>query len=122
MENKPVPTMMTAVMRGICNRCPKCGEGKLLVQFLKTVDSCAVCGETLGDIRADDGPPWLTILIVGHIMLPLIFTLGPGIDWPQWVGMVVCVTMALALMAVILPRAKGLFIGVIWKNRQPTLA
>ncbi len=118
MENKFPVSMLRAIGRGICNRCPKCGEGKLLASFLKPVASCAVCHEPLGDIRADDGPPWLTILIVGHIMLPLIFTVGPKIDWPQWMAMSISLAMAVTLMVLILPRAKGLFIGVIWKNRQ----
>lgn len=118
MNNKPATSMLTAIGRGICNRCPKCGEGKLLASFLKPVASCAVCHETLGDIRADDGPPWLTILIVGHIMLPLIFTVGPHIEWPLWLFMTLSLVMAVILMVVILPRAKGVFIGIIWKNRQ----
>lgn len=118
MENKPTISMLTAIWRGVCNRCPKCGEGKLLASFLKPVGNCALCHETLGDIRADDGPPWLTILIVGHIMLPLIFTAGPSIDWPDWLFITLSLLMAVVLMAFILPRAKGFFIGVIWKNRQ----
>ncbi len=111
-------SMLTAIMRCVAGRCPKCGEGKLLASFIKPVANCAVCGEALGNIRADDGPPWLTILIVGHILLPIIFTVGPHSTWPQWLSMTVWVSAALILMLLVLPRAKGFFIGVIWKNRQ----
>jgi uncharacterized protein (DUF983 family) len=111
-------TMVQAMSRGIAGRCPKCGAGKLLASYLKPVAACAVCGEVLGNIRADDGPPWLTILITGHILLPLIFTIEPHLNWPDWLSMSVWVSLATALMLLILPRAKGLFIGVIWKNRQ----
>ncbi|NDE89959.1 MAG: DUF983 domain-containing protein [Alphaproteobacteria bacterium] len=118
-NNRNVVPMMTAIMRGVCNRCPHCGVGKLLISYLKPVAECAVCGEVLGTIRADDGPPWLTILIVGHILLPIIFTKSAATDWPQWLAMTIWVGLAIILMALILPRAKGLFIGVLWKNRQP---
>jgi uncharacterized protein (DUF983 family) len=33
------------------------------------------CGEAYGHFRADDAPPWLTILVVGHITIPIILAL-----------------------------------------------
>ena len=30
------------------------------------------CGEALGHIRADDLPPYATILLVGHLIVPLV--------------------------------------------------
>lgn len=111
-------SMFSAILRCVAGRCPKCGEGKLLQSYIKPVPNCSVCGETLGNIRADDGPPWLTILIVGHIMLPIIFGMGPSTR-PEWQSILLWGSVSIALMALILPRAKGLFIGIIWKNRQP---
>ncbi|MFO1156168.1 MAG: DUF983 domain-containing protein [Rhodospirillales bacterium] len=64
------PPFLVAVGRGLSGRCPNCGEGRLFRAYLKQVDACAVCGEPWGHIRADDAPPWLTILIVGHIVVP----------------------------------------------------
>ncbi|MGO6701050.1 hypothetical protein ACCS33_16605, partial [Rhizobium ruizarguesonis] len=34
-----------SIMRGLMNRCPACGSGKLFRAFLKPVDHCAACGE-----------------------------------------------------------------------------
>ena len=34
--------------------------------------SCPVCGEEFHHHRADDGPAYLTILIVGHLMAPVL--------------------------------------------------
>ena len=56
----------SAVLRGLRGRCPHCGQGHLFRAYLKPVDACSVCHEPLKHIRADDGPAWLTILIVGH--------------------------------------------------------
>ena len=59
-------------------RCPCCGKGKLFRAYLKQVDACSACGERFADIRADDGAPWLTLILVGHIFIPLMLVFR----WP----------------------------------------
>ena len=39
---------------------------------MKVTDTCPHCGEALHHQRADDAPPYFTIFIVGHIMIPLV--------------------------------------------------
>src|SRR5579871_281405 len=63
--------LATVIRRALLGKCPKCGKGALYRAYLKQVDSCAVCGESYRHIRAEDGPPWLTILLTGHIIVPL---------------------------------------------------
>jgi len=70
--------LKTAALRGLLGRCPCCGQGKLMRSYLKPVENCAVCGERFGQIRADDAAPWLTIILVGHIFLPLAFMVDMG--------------------------------------------
>ena len=72
MENSNAVPMKLAARRAVLGRCPCCGEGKLFRAYLKQVDNCSVCGETFGHIRADDAAPWLTIILVGHIFVPLM--------------------------------------------------
>src|SRR5471032_3650243 len=69
------------VIRTAVGRCPNCGEGRLFASYLKPVERCSVCGEPLGHIRADDGPAWLTILLVGHILAPFLLAVAPNTDW-----------------------------------------
>ncbi len=45
----------------------------MLRSYLKVRDTCPVCGEALSHQRADDGPAYLTILIVGHLLAPVIY-------------------------------------------------
>lgn len=104
-----------AIARGAFGRCPRCGYGKLFKSFLKQVNQCAACHEALGHIRADDGPAWLTILLTGHILAPLILALEPNTTWPEWVSMTVWPMTALVLAILLLPRSKGIFIGLIWR-------
>ncbi len=105
----------TVIARGVFERCPSCGQGKLFQSYLKPVNSCAVCGEQLGHIRADDGPAWLTILLTGHILAPFLLAIAPNNAWPDWVSMTVWPGAALLLALAILPRTKGIFIGLIWR-------
>src|SRR5271154_6987340 len=57
-----------AVRRGFAMHCPNCGKGALFRSYLKVNDCCPVCGEELFHQRADDAPPYITILVVGHIV------------------------------------------------------
>lgn len=111
--------LRTAILRGALLRCPKCGRGLLFRAYLKQVDRCAVCHEEYAHIRADDAPPWLTILIVGHIVVPLMFIVDNWFSWPIWVEMIVWPVAIVLLALAVLPRAKGVFIAVIWATRAP---
>lgn len=107
-----------AMRRGFRRRCPRCGAGPLMRGYLKVRDNCAVCGEDLHHHRADDGPAYLTILIVGHLMAPLIiwaFTeFRPDPIVLATVFSVGCVTLSLWM----LPRLKGMIVGIQWAKRM----
>lgn len=108
----------TALLRGLKLRCPKCGEGKLLKGYLSQHEDCSVCHEPTGQIRADDGPAWLTILLTGHILAPLILELESRQAMALVPELVLIISLAMILMAVLLPRCKGAFIAAIWNSRQ----
>jgi len=107
----PQPSFLTLLARGFRRTCPKCGEANLFNGFLKLNASCNACGQELGHIRADDFPPYLTMIIVGHIVVPLILltekTLHPSImvQLAIWLPFTFLATMWL------LPRVKGLIVG-----------
>ena len=60
-----------AMWNGAKLRCPRCGKGHLFRAYLKVADECDVCGEELFHHRADDMPPYIAIVIVGHIIVGL---------------------------------------------------
>ena len=70
--------------RGVLGRCPKCGNGRLFRSYLKVVDECSSCGERYGHFRADDAPPWLTILVVGHLTVPVVLAIEQQFAPPSW--------------------------------------
>lgn len=114
------PTLGTAMSRALSGRCPNCGQGKLFATYLKQVGECADCGEAFGHIRSDDAGPWLTILIVGHLLIPVVLLVeGGATPWPYWVSMTLWPALALGLSLLVLPRAKALFLGAIWSMKAP---
>lgn len=110
------PPFWTSIARGLVYRCPNCGKGRLFKKYLQQVKRCESCNEELGNIRADDGPAWLTILVVGHILAPFLLVFIPQVAWPEYVIMTAVISAALALTFAILPCAKGAFIGMIWRS------
>jgi len=65
---------------------PLLWQGSTISRLSEQVDNCGVCGEAFGAIRADDAAPWLTIIIVGHLFLPLMLYFEAGTSIPAWVA------------------------------------
>lgn len=85
--------------------------------YLRQAEGCLHCGERTGDIRADDGPAWATILLVGHIISPLFFLFATTDADAVWRAFFVIASAVVALTLLLLPRMKGLFVGLIWASR-----
>lgn len=117
-EQTFAPSTKTVLLRGLCGRCPHCGEGKLLKQYLKAHDSCGSCGEDFERLRADDGPAWLTILIVGHLSVPLLLSmLQAGMLDNNWALPLIIVLTIVASLA-LLPVSKGVFMAILWLTKK----
>ena len=107
-----------ALRRGWRCRCPNCGEGRLFTSYLKVRDTCDVCAEALHHQRADDGPAYLTILIVGHILAPLLFYVFVHYRPDPWVLAAIFTTFTVALSLYLLPRLKGGLVALQWSKRM----
>lgn len=107
-----------AIRRGFMRRCPHCGAGSLFQSYLKVEASCAVCGEDFTAQRADDGPAYLTILVVGHLMAPLIHFTWVWFRPEPLVMATVLTTAAVALALTFLPRVKGAVVAIQWSKRM----
>lgn len=103
-----------SMWRGLCKRCPRCGHGSLVVQYLKPTSGCPECGEAYDSIRTDDFAPWLTVLMLGHLLMPAAVSLERLVHPPLWVHLVVWVPLGIEMVIVLLPRAKGLALGLMW--------
>ena len=107
-----------ALRRGWSCRCPNCGAGPMLRAYLKVRDTCPVCGEAFYHHRADDGPAYLTILVVGHILAPLIYFAFVKYRPEPIVMASVFTTLTVALALFLLPRFKGMLVALQWAKRM----
>lgn len=107
-------SVWNALKRGLAGRCPQCGVGKLFRSYLKVEPTCPSCGLALSQYRADDGPAYFTILIVGHLLIGPFLLTDAIFTWPieQLFALVLPGIVVLSLL--LLPRVKGAFVGVQW--------
>ncbi len=107
-----------ALLRGWRRRCPRCGQGSIMRGYLKLRDTCPVCKEELHHARADDGPAYLTILVVGHLMAPLLHF--AFVTWrPEpLVLFTIFAVGCVALSLYLLPRLKGAIVGFQWARKM----
>ncbi|WP_213396404.1 DUF983 domain-containing protein [Yoonia sp.] len=107
-----------AIMNGLRCRCPNCGQGKLFDRYLHVADTCPNCGEELFHHRADDGPAYLVILLVAHIIGFAIHFMWVAWRPDPWVMATVLSLGAVALSLALLPPMKGLMVGIQWARRM----
>ena len=100
------------IKRGFNKRCPCCGLTPIFRSYVKTYNKCKCCGIKLSDYKSDDGPAYITIFIIGHILIPLILLtekyFSPSLYLQMFIWPLITVFSSLWL----LPRVKGAFIGV----------
>lgn len=114
----PERPLRQAMLRGALGRCPACGQGRLFKGYLTVNASCAHCGEEFHHQRADDGPAYLTILLVSHLGAPLLLAVYMMYR-PSAMSMLIGFSLgAIVLSLGLLPRIKGGFIGFQWARRM----
>ncbi|MEM6305583.1 MAG: DUF983 domain-containing protein [Pseudomonadota bacterium] len=107
-----------ALRRGWRGTCPNCGSGALLHSYLKVHHDCAACQQEFFHHRADDGPAYLTILLVGHLMVPLLHWVYVAYRPEPLTLFTMFAVPSVALSLYLLPRLKGALIGFQWAKRM----
>lgn len=113
----PRPATGTAVRRGLRRRCPNCGIGASFRSYLTLNEACDHCGEPLGHIRADDFPPYITILVVGHLIVPMVLMVEQFYAPSMALQLALWPALTLALTLAGLPIVKGGVVGLMWSLR-----
>ena len=109
-----VHPLFRSIGRGLAHHCPHCGKGGLYGRYLKIEPVCGACGHDLAAYPADDGPAYLTILLMGHLIIapalffPIVWQSPPQISLP----IILTVLVVIALTA--LPRLKGGWVGLMY--------
>lgn len=107
-----------AMGRGVAGTCPACGKGRIFGKFLKVNAACAVCSTELHHHRADDAPPYFTMMIVGHVIVGGVLAVERAFTPATWVHMALWLPLTVILSLVLLPMVKGALIGLQWALRM----
>ncbi len=110
--------IFASLLRGAALKCPACGLGFMFRRYLKVSDACPHCGEALHHQRADDAPPYFTIVIVGHIIVGLVLAVEMAYRPPLWVHAALWLPLTLILTLLVLPRVKGVLVALQWALRM----
>jgi uncharacterized protein (DUF983 family) len=107
-----------SIKRGWKQTCPACANGRMYSSYLKVNDTCPSCQEELHHQRADDAPPYFTIIIVAHIIVFGILLVEQNVAPPIWMQLAIWLPLTTLLSLWFLPRVKGALIGYQWANRM----
>lgn len=114
----PPRDITKSMLRGAAQCCPACGHGRLFNDYLKVNDTCPSCGEELHHQRADDAPPYFTMLITGHLIVGALMTVETLYAPPLWLHAIVWGPLVVIMSLLLLPRIKGALIGMQWALRM----
>jgi uncharacterized protein (DUF983 family) len=115
LPNPALPhSLSAALLRGVRSKCPRCGEAKLFGKFLKPIAVCPHCRQDWTHHRADDMPPYISILITGHVLVPVIIYFGAVAEISMWQALAICLVLAAGMMIGLLQPAKGAVIALQW--------
>lgn len=120
-----------SIARGMRCRCPACGSGQLFKSWLKPVDECRACGEDISHQRSDDLPPYISIMILGHVAVGGFMMTDMVLNIPMWAHFAIWVPITILVALLTIQPIKGGVIGLQWafkmhgfsntKNEQPSV-
>ncbi|MEM8744594.1 MAG: DUF983 domain-containing protein [Pseudomonadota bacterium] len=112
--SNPPRNLTQSLLRGMKGRCPNCGKGSLFTKYLKVAHSCSHCGEELHHHRADDAPPYFTILINGHLIVPPVLAIEMAYQPSFLLQAAVWIPVTIATSLAALPVVKGALVNYQW--------
>lgn len=102
-----------ALGRGFLGRCPNCGKGKLLKGYISPIADCAVCHEHLEPYQTADFAPYFVSFLIGLLFTPPIVVLSVH-NGPSLLPLILLSLAAVTCALLLLPRAKGAAIALLW--------
>ena len=112
MADEPLP-----IGRGLCGRCPACGQGRLFQGFLNLRPACEKCGLDYRFADAGDGPAVFVILIGGAIVVFAALLTEVAYQPPYWLHAALWLPLILLVTLMPLRLVKGLLIALQYHHK-----
>lgn len=106
--------LFRSIGRGLAHHCPACGKGRLYGRYLKVQPHCSSCEHPLQRYPADDGPAYLTILLIGHLIIAPLLIFPIVWESPAYISLPILLTCLTVVTLSALPRIKGGWIGLMY--------
>ncbi len=110
--------VIASIKRGLACKCPSCGEGRIFNSYLEVNDTCPSCEEVLSHHQADDFPPYLTISIVGHVIVAAMLIVERSTDLSTGFHLAIWIPLTIILSLALLRPLKGAVVGMQWATRM----
>ena len=110
-----MPNWGMTIWRGICGRCPRCGRAPIFDGYLKVFAECRHCAAPLGDMPADDAPPYIAMVIVLQLLAVFVVFAIHGSFAPGIFTAVSLLAVLAGICMAALRLAKGCVIGILLK-------
>ena len=111
-------SIVRSMWRGFLCRCPNCGEGKLFSGYLTVAPECDVCREDFTGEEAHDLPPYVTVFVVGHVVVTLLMIAEANTDWSLVTHLVVWSLATVVMCFAMMKPVKGSVVGLQWALRM----
>lgn len=112
--DKSERSLGNAFLKGLAKKCPDCGKSRIFKGYIKVKHTCDACGLELHHQRADDAPPYFTMMIVLHFAVSGLLIVEKTYSPETWVQMAIWLPATFIAAITILPHIKGALIGVQW--------
>ena len=97
--------------------CPRCGEGRMFVSWLKIAKHCEVCGLDYRFATPDDGPAFFSLCVVALPLIAAVVWLEVAFEPAFWVHLVTSVPFMAAGTLIPLRPIKGWLVASQFVNR-----
>jgi uncharacterized protein (DUF983 family) len=102
---------------GLLGKCPRCGEGKLFLGFLKLAPACDACGLDYRFADSGDGPAVFVTLLAGFVVLGTALWVEIKYEPPFWVHLIIFLPMTVLVCMGMLRPLKSLMVAAQYHHK-----
>lgn len=113
-----IRSIPAVLLSGILKKCPNCAKGNVYSKYLKVNDRCKKCNEELHSYRTDDFGPWLSIIIAGHIIVPLVLAVEQNYALDLWLQAIIWIPLTILTVLFLLPISKSICLSILWRLKM----